>query len=52
MWTHKERANHKKTVESVRARSHLAYSSEPAKDSAREAFKRPLFGGVTNKKKD
>ena len=46
MWTHKERVNSIRQLETARENVHRMLTDTPTSDKAKEAFKRPLFGGV------
>lgn len=46
MWTHKERQNCKRQIETSRENLHRMLTDTPVNKKAKEAFKRPLFGGV------
>ena len=46
MWTHKERTNKTRQIDSARTALHRECVNEPVNKKAKEAFNRPLFGGV------
>lgn len=46
MWTHKERQNCKAKIETSRENLHRMLTDTPVNKKAKEAFNRPLFGGV------
>ena len=53
MWTHKERQNCKRQIETSRENLHRMLADEKVSDKAKEAFNRPLFGigGKKNERK-
>ena len=52
MWTHKERQNCKRQIETSRENLRRMLADEKVSDKAKEAFNRPLFGGLSNPRKE
>ena len=52
MWSQKEKAKYREQLDRSRENLHRMYADEKPNEKAKEAFNRPLFGGLSNPRKE